>query len=99
MPLYIIAFWAILTGLAEMVAAVALRREIAGEWALFLVGVLSVILGVVMAVLPGGGCSRSSGSSGSTRSRSASMTGGRRGRAFCPPGVPSLFDRRERDVG
>ena len=55
MPLYIIAFWAILTGLAEMVAAVALRREIAGEWALFLVGVLSVILGVVMAVLPGGG--------------------------------------------
>ena len=38
-----------------MVAAVSLRREIEGEWALFLVGVLSVVLGVAMAVLPGVG--------------------------------------------
>jgi uncharacterized membrane protein HdeD (DUF308 family) len=53
--LYVVAIWAILSGVAEMIAAVALRREIAGEWALFLVGVLSVILGVVMAVLPGVG--------------------------------------------
>jgi uncharacterized membrane protein HdeD (DUF308 family) len=53
--LYIIAIWAIFTGIAEIVAAVALRRELEGEWVLFLVGVLSVILGVVMAVLPGVG--------------------------------------------
>jgi uncharacterized membrane protein HdeD (DUF308 family) len=50
--LYIIAIWAILSGIAEMIAAVALRREIEGEWVLFLVGVLSVVLGVAMAVLP-----------------------------------------------
>jgi len=50
--LYIIAIWAILSGIAEIIAAVALRREIEGEWVLFLVGVLSVVLGVAMAVLP-----------------------------------------------
>jgi uncharacterized membrane protein HdeD (DUF308 family) len=53
--LYVIAIWAIFTGIAEMSAAVALRREIVGEWALFLIGVLSVVLGVAMAVLPGVG--------------------------------------------
>jgi uncharacterized membrane protein HdeD (DUF308 family) len=50
--LYVIAIWAILSGIAEIIAAVALRREIEGEWILFLVGVLSVVLGVAMAVLP-----------------------------------------------
>jgi uncharacterized membrane protein HdeD (DUF308 family) len=53
--LYVVAIWAILSGVAEMVAAVALRREIEGEWALFLVGVVSVALGVAMAFLPGVG--------------------------------------------
>jgi hypothetical protein len=38
-----------------MLAAVALRREIAGEWALLLVGVLSVIFEMILAVLPGVG--------------------------------------------
>ncbi len=38
-----------------MIAAVSLRREIEGEWALFLVGVLSVIFGIILAVLPGVG--------------------------------------------
>ena len=50
--LYVVAIWAILSGIAEIIAAVALRREIEGEWVLFLVGVLSVVLGVAMAVLP-----------------------------------------------
>jgi uncharacterized membrane protein HdeD (DUF308 family) len=53
--LYVIAIWAILSGIAEMIAAVSLRREIAGEWALFFAGVLSVALGVAMAFLPGVG--------------------------------------------
>jgi uncharacterized membrane protein HdeD (DUF308 family) len=53
--LYVVAIWAILSGVAEVIAAVALRREIEGEWVLFLVGVLSVVLGVAMAVLPGVG--------------------------------------------
>ena len=53
--LYVVAIWAILSGVAEMIAAVSLRREIEGEWVLFLVGVLSVLLGMAMAVLPGVG--------------------------------------------
>jgi uncharacterized membrane protein HdeD (DUF308 family) len=53
--LYIMVFCASFTGGAEIVAAVALRREIAGEWALFLIGILSVIFGIVLAVLPGVG--------------------------------------------
>jgi uncharacterized membrane protein HdeD (DUF308 family) len=55
MLLYVVAIWAILSGVAEMIAAVSLRREIEGEWVLFLVGVLSVLLGAAMAVLPGVG--------------------------------------------
>ncbi len=53
--LYVVAIWAILSGLAEMIAAVSLRREIEGEWALFVVGILSVALGVAMVVPPGVG--------------------------------------------
>ena len=53
--LYVVAIWAILSGVAEMIAAVSLRREMAGEWALFLVGILSVIFGIILAVLPGVG--------------------------------------------
>lgn len=53
--LYVIAFWAIFTGVAEVVAAIALRREIEGEWALILGGILSVIFGIILAVLPGVG--------------------------------------------
>jgi uncharacterized membrane protein HdeD (DUF308 family) len=53
--LYVIAFWAIFTGVAESVAAVALRREIEGEWAMIVGGALSVIFGMILALLPGVG--------------------------------------------
>lgn len=53
--LYVVAIWAVFTGILEIVAAVSLRREIEGEWVLLLVGLLSVILGVTMVVLPGVG--------------------------------------------
>jgi uncharacterized membrane protein HdeD (DUF308 family) len=53
--LYIIAFWAILSGIARIVMAVMLRREIVNEWSIALSGVLSVILGVVLILLPGAG--------------------------------------------
>jgi uncharacterized membrane protein HdeD (DUF308 family) len=53
--LYAVAIWAILSGVAEMIAAVSLRREIEGAWVLFLVGILSVTLGAAMAIQPGEG--------------------------------------------
>ncbi|HYY89063.1 MAG TPA: HdeD family acid-resistance protein [Chloroflexota bacterium] len=52
---YIIAFWAILTGVLEIVAAVRLRRVIHNEWALLVGGALSVLFGVVVAAAPGAG--------------------------------------------
>ena len=51
----VIAFWAVFTGLMEIIAAIQLRREIENEWSLILSGVLSVILGVILVVLPSAG--------------------------------------------
>ena len=53
--LYIIAFWAIVTGVLEIVAAVRLRRIISNEWALIIGGALSVLFGIVLLVAPGAG--------------------------------------------
>jgi uncharacterized membrane protein HdeD (DUF308 family)/sporulation protein YlmC with PRC-barrel domain len=50
--LYFIAAWAIVTGILEIAAAVRLRREIAGEWALGLSGLLSLLFGVLLVVIP-----------------------------------------------
>ncbi|MGH8565160.1 MAG: HdeD family acid-resistance protein [Gammaproteobacteria bacterium] len=53
--LYIIAAWAIVTGIFEVVAAVELRKEIEGEWLLGLSGVASVIFGALLVAFPGAG--------------------------------------------
>jgi len=53
--LYFIAAWALITGIAEIVAAVRLRRVITGEWMLALAGLLSAIFGVFLFAFPGAG--------------------------------------------
>ena len=53
--LYIIAFWAVLTGVLEVVAAVRLRRAITNEWGLIIGGLLSVLFGIVLIASPGVG--------------------------------------------
>jgi uncharacterized membrane protein HdeD (DUF308 family) len=51
--LYLIAAWAFVTGLFEIVAAIRLRHEIENEWALALGGLASVLLAVAIVVWPG----------------------------------------------
>jgi uncharacterized membrane protein HdeD (DUF308 family) len=53
--LYLIAAWMLVTGLLEVAAAIVLRRELRGEWLLALAGILSVLLGIYLAVRPGEG--------------------------------------------
>jgi uncharacterized membrane protein HdeD (DUF308 family) len=53
--LYIIAAWAIFAGIAQTMAAIRLRKEIEGEWALILGGIASVIFGVLLILVPGAG--------------------------------------------
>lgn len=53
--LYIIAAWAVVTGIFEVVQAIRLREEIENEWWLALSGVLSVLFGLFLMFFPGPG--------------------------------------------
>jgi uncharacterized membrane protein HdeD (DUF308 family) len=53
--LYIIAIWALITGVLEIVAAVRLRKVIDNEWWLILTGIVSVLFGIVLLAAPSAG--------------------------------------------
>lgn len=53
--LYFIAFWAIATGVMQIVGAIRLRKEIDHEWMLIASGVISVLFGVFVIAAPGAG--------------------------------------------
>jgi uncharacterized membrane protein HdeD (DUF308 family) len=53
--LYLIAAWALVRGIFEIVTAIQLRKEINYEWSLVISGLISIIFGVVLVANPGGG--------------------------------------------
>lgn len=50
-----IAAWAFVAGIMRIVAAIRLRKEIEGEWALILSGVLMIIWGILLVYTPAAG--------------------------------------------
>ncbi len=52
---YLVAAWALVTGAFEIAAAIRLREVIKGEWLLFIAGLLSIVLAVLIVVFPGAG--------------------------------------------
>ena len=50
--LWLIAAWAIVTGVFEIIAAVRLRKAITGEWLMVLSGAISVLFGLALVVMP-----------------------------------------------
>lgn len=53
--LIMIAAWAIVTGILEIVAAIKLRNEIKREWLLVVAGLCSVVFGVLLMLMPEAG--------------------------------------------
>jgi uncharacterized membrane protein HdeD (DUF308 family) len=53
--LYLIAFWAIFTGVLEIVAGIRLRETLTAEIWFILMGVLSLLFGLFILIFPGAG--------------------------------------------
>jgi uncharacterized membrane protein HdeD (DUF308 family) len=52
---YLVAAWALATGVLEIGAAIQLRKIMTGEWLLLILGILSIVLAVLVALFPGAG--------------------------------------------
>jgi uncharacterized membrane protein HdeD (DUF308 family) len=52
---YYVAFWALLTGFFEVLAAFRLRQIMPNEWMLAVAGLLSIAFGIMVAARPGAG--------------------------------------------
>lgn len=53
--LYLIAFWSLFTGVLEIMAGIRLRAVITNELLLILMGVVSILFGMLIIIFPGAG--------------------------------------------
>jgi uncharacterized membrane protein HdeD (DUF308 family) len=53
--LYLVAIWAISTGILEIATAIEFRREIDGEFWMALAGIASIVFGVLLVAYPSAG--------------------------------------------
>lgn len=53
--LYLVAWWALILGVSQIVAGIRLRKLITGEWLMIVAGVLSLAFGLMLFVAPGAG--------------------------------------------
>lgn len=49
---FVIAFWAILGGLSQIMTAIRLHKSISGEWLLGLAGLVGLIFGIIIIIRP-----------------------------------------------
>lgn len=52
---YLVAAWCVLSGVLEMTAAIAWRKEMRNEWVLIVSGAISIFVGLALAIFPGAG--------------------------------------------
>jgi uncharacterized membrane protein HdeD (DUF308 family) len=50
--IYVVAAWAVITGVLEIAAAIRLRRHVPGEWLLILTGIVSIVFGAIVFAAP-----------------------------------------------
>jgi uncharacterized membrane protein HdeD (DUF308 family) len=50
--IYLIAIWALIHGIGEIHAALHLRKDVAGEWMPLVIGIASVVIGVILFFQP-----------------------------------------------
>ena len=55
MLILLLALWAVLSGVVQLLAAWRLRQVMPGEWLLAVLGLLSLALGLTLAFSPGAG--------------------------------------------
>jgi uncharacterized membrane protein HdeD (DUF308 family) len=53
--LFLIATWAVLRGILEIIVAISLRKELQGEWRLLVAGIISIVFGAIVFARPGAG--------------------------------------------
>jgi uncharacterized membrane protein HdeD (DUF308 family) len=53
--LWVMAGWALVTGVAALATAIRIRKEVRGEWVLALAGLLAVGFGALLLLFPGAG--------------------------------------------